>query len=98
METNSFQLLHAHLAKIDEIHEGGEVAGPHVREEEDGVLRRVDGAQDVLEVAGARAQDDAVRLHRVAIAGQRHVRKVLVLPVGHSSRWPELQGEVRYVV
>ena len=71
----------AHLAKIDEIHEGGEVGGPHVREEEDGVLGRVDGAQDVLEVAGARAQDDAVRLHRVTLAGQSHVSEVLVLPV-----------------
>jgi hypothetical protein len=59
------------------------------------VLGRVDGAQDVLEVAGARAQDDAVRLHRVTLACQRHVSKVLVLPVNQS---PPLSSVLRAVL
>ena len=51
------------------------------------MLGGVDGAENVLEIARAGAEDDAVGLHGVALAGQRHVSKVFVLPVSHT---PEL--------
>jgi len=44
------------------------------------VLRGVDGAEDVLKVAGAGAQDDPVRLYGVTLAGQGDVGKMFVLP------------------
>jgi len=69
-----------HLAEVDEVHEGGEVGGPHVRQEQHGVLCGVDGPEDVAEVAAAGAEDDPVGLDGAALAGQGHVREVLVLP------------------
>lgn len=44
------------------------------------MLGRVDGLEDVLEVARARAQDNPVRLHRVPLARQGHVGEVNILP------------------
>ena len=61
------------LAEVDEVHQRGQVIGPHVREEEDWVLGGVDGAQQLGEVTRARAQDDAVSLDRCALARQGHV-------------------------
>ena len=61
------------LAEVDEVHQRGQVIGPHVREEEDWVLGGVDGAQQLGEVTRASAQNDAVRLDRCALARQGHV-------------------------
>ncbi len=71
-----------HLAEVDEVHKRGEITGPDIGQEEDGVLGRVDRAEDVLEVAGAGAQDDPMRFHRVTFARKGHISKVFVLPVG----------------
>ena len=68
------------LAKVDEVHESGEIVHPDVGEKKDRVLGRVNGLQNVLEVAGAGAEDDPVRLHGVPLARQRHVRKVNIVP------------------
>ena len=56
------------LAEVDEVHQRGQVIGPHVREEEDGMLCGMNGAQQLGEVTRARAQDDAVRLDSRALA------------------------------
>ena len=56
------------LAEVDEVHQRGQVIGPHVREEEDGMLCGMNGAQQLGEVTRARTQDDAVRLDSRALA------------------------------
>ena len=49
-------LLHVDLAQVDKLEDGLEVVEGHVLEDEDGVLPEADAAEEVLEVAAARAQ------------------------------------------
>ena len=67
------------LSEVDEVHEGVEVCRLDVLQYENRVLPWPHRLQDGVEVVAARAQDHPVRLHRVALRRQGHVREVLVV-------------------
>ena len=77
-------VLYTNLSKVNEVHEGCEVCGSDIAEEEDGVLGGVDGAEDVPEISAAGAENDPVGLHRVALHRQRDIGKVLHGTVQHN--------------
>ena len=69
----------ADLSEVDEVHEGVEVCRLDVLQHEDRVLPRPHRLQNGVEVVAARTQDHPVRLHRVPLRRQGHVREVLVV-------------------
>ena len=66
---NDTVLALKHLSKINEVHKGRHVTESNVWEQQDWMLGRVYRLEDVLEVAGAGAQNDPVSLDGMALTG-----------------------------